>query len=179
MSAKKTDFKLISFFKTQQSWRVACWAVFWVLLFLGGAEMLLRAGYPYKFAFCEPYLLLKNNDDWTHNMFEIHRILAMDRNEYDEVYLYIGGSGALESISWDGQIENIIKRDAKKKVRFVSLCSSYKTVSDEIKIINALAGSNVTFLISTEAWRFKVPADIQLEYSDPEGRYVKKYFHLG
>lgn len=170
--------KNLSFFKTRHKSRVACWAFFWVALLLIGLEISFRAGYPYKFSFLEPYLLLRKNDDWTHNLFEIQRILNMEMTEYDEVYVYIGGSGALESISWDGQVEKMIAEDTGKTVRFISLCSSYKTFADEIKIINSLAQANVTFILGVEAWRFKVNPDIQLEYRDKENRYVKKYFHL-
>lgn len=146
---------------------------------LGCIEVLLAAGYPWKYSSLEPYLLRNNADDWTHNGFEIQRIKkATSSKNNKHVVIFLGGSVGIEAITTDEEMSRMLSDRMNRPVFFRNLCSSYKTFSDEIKIIEELGSLNATIIFNTEILRFKTTNDKQLVrfFKETEHEHLKYYF---
>ena len=162
-----------------KEFRILSWVFFWIIFIIISFEILLNAGYPWKYSRLEPFLLRYNNDSWTHNAFEIERIKkAVSLKNYEQVIIYMGGSVALASITSDDKMSQILSERMNRKILFTSLCSSYKTFSDEIKIVEELGEVNVTIILNSEILRFKTTNDKQLVnyLEDAKHEHLKYYF---
>jgi hypothetical protein len=165
----------------KKEFRILGWVFICIFFILGCFEVLLAAGYPWKYSSLEPYLLRKKNDNWTHNGFEIQRIKqAVSSKNNKEVIVFLGGSVGLEAITSDEEMSQMLSDRLDRPVLFRSLCSSYKTFSDEIKIIEELGslGANSTIIFNTEILRFKTTNDKQLVnfLKETEYEHLKYYF---
>lgn len=163
----------------KKEFRILAWVFIWIIVILGCFEVLLAAGYPWKYSSLEPYLLRDNADDWTHNGFEIQRIkkAASSKNK-KQVVIFLGGSVGVEAITTDEEMSRMLSDRLNSPVLFRSLCSSYKTFSDEIKIVEELGSLNATIIFNTEILRFKTTNDKQLVrfFKETEHEHLKYYF---
>lgn len=163
----------------RKEYRVLAWIFIWILFILGCFEILLAAGYPWKHSSLEPYLLRNNGDYWTHNGFEIQRLKkAAFSKKNKEMFIFLGGSVGLEAITTDEEMSRMLSDRLNRPILFSSLCSSYKTFSDEIKIIEELGSLNTTIIFNTEILRFKTTNDKQLTRfsKKTEHEHLKYYF---
>lgn len=157
---------------------VAAFTILWLGVIFAGVEIGLRSGYPFQWIELRPYYMLRTNDSWAHNGFEIQKLLSGDP-EVSQQFVFLGGSQALEAITTDAEMEGRLNEQGLDSAGFTSLVSSYKTFADEAKIVNAFSDAeNFTFLLPIEAWRFKNEPSIQLEYTDTSDRFVPKYYFL-
>lgn len=161
--------------KTQ---RIILWTFIWIILLLLIFEYSLSIGIPWIFSSLEPYLLRKENDDWTHIAFEIQRIKNRKRDPNNSFFIYLGGSAGLESIYSEKIMEKRLYELAKRKIKFKSLSSSYKTFVDEIKIIDELGDVEGIIIIPIEALSFKKKLDVQVEefLKKSNHNHLKYYF---
>jgi hypothetical protein len=157
--------------------RILLWFFSWLFFIMVMGELFLSLGYPFRFRSLEPYLLRKENDDWTRNAFVIQDLRNRDRTCDSRDFVFIGSSTSLEAITEDSLLQERIQELTLEPVLFTSLCSSLMTFSDEIKIVNALGDLNCTLLIGIEPLRFKYKARVQLE--QPLSKYSNlKYYYL-
>jgi hypothetical protein len=160
--------------------RVAAFTLMWLIVLLGSIEASFRDGFPFRYPLLEPYYLLKSNDDWGHAGFELQKILQ-HHNQGDIRYVFLGGSAGLEAITTDEDILDRLADKGAPPVSFHSLVSSHKTFGDEAKLISALSKtSGLTLLIHTEAWRFQIPPQRQIEFTNASlaAGLVAKYYFL-
>ncbi|MBN2225334.1 MAG: hypothetical protein JW765_11695 [Deltaproteobacteria bacterium] len=157
--------------------RIVLWFCFWLTLITAAGQYLLSAGFPFRFSSLEPYLLRKENDDWTHNAFVMQDLKNRIRTDDSRDFVFIGSSTSLEAITEDSLVNERLLRLTRRQTRFTSLCSSLMTFSDEIKIVDELGDINCTLLIGIEPLRFKYEARVQLE--QPLPKYTSsKYYYL-
>ena len=164
----------------KKEFRILAWVFIWIIVMLGCFEVLLAAGYPWKYTSLEPYLLRHNADYWTHVGFEIQKIkkVSISKNK-KQVVIFLGGSVGLEAITTDEEMSRILTERMNRPVFFRSLCSSYKTFSDEIKIVEELGSLNVTIIINTEILRFKTSNNKQfVRLNKEKGHEHLKYYFL-
>jgi hypothetical protein len=164
----------------KKEFRLLAWILIWIFFILGCFEILLTAGYPWKYSYLEPYILRNEGDTYTHNAFEIQRIKRdVSSINPQHVVIFIGGSVGLEAITTDEEMSKILSDRLNKTILFRSLCSSYKTFSDEIKIIEELGNLKATIIFNTEILRFKTTNDKQLvHFSKKTNHENLKYYFL-
>lgn len=160
--------------------RILSWTVFWILSLLVVSEAVLSLGLPWKMPALKPYLLRHIHDNWTANAFEIEKIktLAREKPSLNQV-VFLGGSVGLSVITGDDEMNDLLKERGMKDFRFVSLCSSYKSFSDELKIVEALGAFHGVVAINMELLRFKTIGDKQLvRVIENTGYENLKYYYL-
>ena len=158
--------------------RIFLWFLFWLLIICASIECLIRQQYPWRFTSLEPYLLKKPNDDWNHNAFLLQKLKETNLHDFDRSYLFLGGSAAIEAITSDEEMKERLKELTGKKIGFMSITSSFKSFSDEAKILEKLGEFQGTVIIPVEPWRFIISADIQLQAVDKNGVRRIKYYYL-
>lgn len=160
--------------------RILLWVGFWVVAIVVLLEMVMVTGLPWRVASLEPYLTRYKKDHWTRNAFLIEEIRQASIVEKDtEKLVFLGGSVGLASITSDRQVSGFLSEENIRKVSFYSLCSHYKSFSDELKIIEKLGGVDATVVINTELLRFKTSNDKQLVRIEEDTQYENlKYFYL-
>jgi hypothetical protein len=158
--------------------RILIWTLIWIVFLLVIGEALIANGWPWKISMAKPYLLRKNNDDWTHNAFEIQRIKKMSDPQKSELLVFIGGSVSLEAIYKDNMVSRSLTAQTGRPTNFVSLCSSYQTFADNAKIVHELGKFGGTILIGIEPLSFKAPLEYQLTQVLEDGRIHHKYYFL-
>jgi len=141
-------------------------------------EILFLTGWPWRFSDLEPYLLRKKNDNWTHNAFEIERIKRLERSDYDEFIVFLGGSPSLEAIERDTIISRRLTEITGSRILFKSLCASLQTFTDNAKILQALGNINGIVLIGIEPLSFKKELESQLAERMKDGHLHLKYYFL-
>jgi hypothetical protein len=158
--------------------RVLAWAVLWVAIILVACEYAFSKGWPWRISGLEPFMLRSSGDYYVHCAFQMHRIKLRDRTKEDEFFVFIGGSTGLEAVTSDALMEERLGEITGKRIGFASLCSSYKSFSDEAKIVNELGAFGGTLLIGIEALRLKTNIDEQLEKLLRTGNITQKHFYI-
>jgi hypothetical protein len=166
------------FIKEVKEIRVLLWSVFWLTVILGVSEYALAIGWPWRKSELEPYMLRKTNDDWIHNAFEIQRIKNRNPAKEREFFVFIGGSTCLEAITSDSLMKARMKELTGRQIGFSSLCSSYRSFSDDAKIVEELDAFGGTLLIGIEALCFRTSIDKQLTCLLETGLNHLKYCYL-
>jgi len=158
--------------------RILAWTILWVVAIIGVCEYAFSHGWPWKISVLEPYMLRGRGDGWVHCAFELQRIKHRNRTNEDGFFVFIGGSTGLEAITQDALVEEKLRETTGKKIGFSSLCSSYKSFSDETKIVEELGDFGGILLIGMEALRLKTSIDEQLEKVLTTGNTIQKHFYL-
>jgi len=163
--------------RDRSGYRIFSWTVIWLLVMFFAAEHLIRMGWVWSYPGIEPYILRSKTDDWVHNAFKIHGV-KNNTAGHDRRFIFIGGSAGLCSITSDASMTSRLEALTGQRTKFTSICSSYKTFSDEAKIVEETGRFNGTLLISMEALRFKASPDEQLVKSTASSHTLWKYFFL-
>lgn len=164
--------------KTTGSIRILFWTVFWLFGLLLFLEILFLTSWPWRFSDLEPYLLRKESDNWTHNAFEIERIKRLERSDYDEIIVFLGGSISLEAIDRDTIISRRLTEITGSRMLFKSLCASFQTFADTAKIIHSLGNLDGIILVGIEPLSFKSKPSSQLTERLKNGHLHLKYYFL-
>jgi hypothetical protein len=141
---------------------ITLWFIVWVIIILLLGEYALSMGYPWKFSNLEPYMLRKQNDDWTHNAFEIERIKKWGQADNRELIVFIGGSASIEVISDDTIISERLTESIGREITFTSLCANWQSPGENATIANRIKSFGGTLLIGMEPQTFRIKIDRQL-----------------
>ena len=148
----------------------------WTLLIFIALEFVVFKSLLWSVPNLEKYLLLRNNDDWVHNAFTIQKIKRYARENPDEkLLIYLGGSGSLESISSDENMETKLSNVLEKNISFFSITSSYMTFAETTMIISELGSINDIYLISVAPYYLMKQPQIQIAHDE---RTYLRYFFL-
>ncbi len=161
--------------------RISAWAVIWIVLILFVFEFFIRSGIPWSNEKLEPCLLRGGSDDWIHNAFIIEKIERLSKNTDTLLMVFIGGSASLEAVISDSYVTSRLRESTGRNVEFLSICSSYLTQSDMVKISRTLGHVNGSVFIGTEPLAFKPEYSIQLDRhsgKNSKGYNSNKYFYL-
>lgn len=159
---------------------LAIFTVFWIVILLLSFEVIFRSQLIWKASFLEPLMLTSGYHDWHHNAFEIQKVKNRNKSSYDEYFVVLGGSAAgLECFTSDKQMSELLSRLSGKKIGVSSIVASYHTFSDEVKIINVLKDSNVTFILGMEPLRMWRDSSFEFQFFEEYSkRYLRKYYFL-
>lgn len=125
-------------------------------------------------------MLVNRANYWTHNAFELQRIINRDKAAWDEYFVLVGGSAtAVESITSSKEASKILSKKTGKRIGFSNLGASYGSLSDCVKIISALKEADVTIILGIEPISFNRDQKAELEfYNENTERYERKYYYL-
>lgn len=160
---------------TPRKTRMVLWALFWFLsISIGGATLGLN-GWPWRFAELEPYVYAPNG--WMHGGFTIESLRASPPTS--PRFVLIGGSACLEAITSDANTEARIRKLTGGQEKFVSVCSSYTTLSDVARIVDRIGPYGGTILLLIEPDVFGKGPHLQLEHPNLKtDTLLPKYYFL-
>ena len=165
--------------QTAKDLRIVVWAFLWLVFIMGMSEYLLSNGWPWKISWIEPYMLRKNNDDWTHNAFEIQKIKNRTASHIKgDTLVFVGGSISLEAISSDPEMSRRLKELTGEQTNFRSICATYQTFADDAKISRELGAFGGILLIGIEPLSFKAKLTSQITEKLKTGHTHLKYYYL-
>ncbi len=156
---------------------VLLWIPVWSVLLFIGFELFFRSGVIWNMPILEKFFA-QDLRFYHKSAFEIARIKNRDKSVYDKYVVLIGGSATgLRSITGDKDITALLNEKSGKKIGFSRIAGSYGKLVDYEKIVYALAGENVTFIIGLEPYLFN-KKNLYYHNSKKAKRTVAKYYYL-